>query len=454
MTDPLDGKRLQPPDIVVEEERAFSLADAITLASSNHLRRMLGLCENDGIAAPAPRCATRKNPSLDNYLAELLLRTCHLPGHHVPAFEEHWIRGSTHELSTELNPALVGAVLIGIGGASRSPEFKAVYDEHRPGGQRSTRSTTEVVCERHLGSLGDRPGLRMLKPLVEEVSAIDAAGGATYEHLYSIAKILHVARFPQPVLLEGRLEQPWKRAILNASLTSVGTVPCTAYDNEAVLVALARELDRYVEGAAEGGGSARGGWDAGVAGRVRERLRKTSQAEVHGAVSILTLRKVYYALQRVWHPSVVSVVMSVFFESLFQAQFSFEDIQHRPLRFERLPRGQHFLYYVRRAGDILPHRGLMARMDRERKHGILAVYDPLWRSTMLMRSRSVPYDTWHQLVSLVRGADRADCWYTPTQPDGTFANFLLNRSESFVGTPATRLTPNSLLGLCHQALRP
>jgi hypothetical protein len=453
MTDPMDGKHLSPPDVDLQAESAYSVAEAIVLASSNYLRNELGLGDAAKRAGPPPRCATRKNPSLDNYLAELLLRASHAPAHYAPPFEECAIRGSSQHLSTELNPSLTGTVLIGIGGTSQDPGVKKVYDEHREGGRRCTRSTTQIVFEEHLLPLGDSPGMRMLKPVVEEVSAIDAAGGATYDHLYSIAKILHVARFPQPGLIPGRLDDCWKRAVLDASLVSAGTVSFDGYDNEQTLAGLLREVDEFAERSVdlELGGAA--DWDNGIVRRVSERLHRPNQAQVHGVPSILTLRKVYHTMRRVWRPSVTSWVMGVFFEALFQAQHSFEDMQQRQLRFERVAGGYHFLWYDRQPGDILPHRGLMARMSREGKRGVLVVHDALWGSTMIMRSQQLAYEVWGRFVDLVRGADHSDCWYTPTQADGTIASFLLNRSESFLGPPATRLRSEDISRLLHRAIK-
>jgi hypothetical protein len=449
MVNPADGKNLRPQDIEAEEESAFAIPDALVLASSNFLRNTLGLKEGELQPGLLPRCVTRKNPSLDNYLAELLLRTSHGSAHYAPPFEECWIRGSSLDLSTELNPALAGAVLVGIGGTSRNPDFRRVYDEHREDGRRVTRSTTQLVFEEHFERLGDRPGMQLLRPLVEEVSSIDGAGGATYDHLYSIAKILHVARYPQPGLADGRLEPQWKRAVIDACLVAVATTSFAGYDNDQTLTALVREVDEYVELAVEGAW----GWDAGVAGRVRERLRRPNEAQVHGVTSILTLRKVHYALQRMWNPSVTSLVMGIILEALFQAQHCFEDMQQRKLRFERVPPGNFFLHYVRGPGDILPHRGLMARMGREGKRGLLAVYDPLWHSTMIMRSQQLSYEVWRGFVDLTITADGPNCWYTPTGADGTIANFLLNRSESFIGTPVTKHTRDDLLRLFHQACK-
>jgi hypothetical protein len=452
MPDSLDGKHLRPLDVVLDGEQAFRLDDALLLASANHLRSSLGLVGDELLEALPPRCATRKNPSLDNYLAELLLRTCHAPSHCVMPFEECWIRGSPQKLSTALNPTLTGAVLIGIGGASESADFRKVYDEHRAEGRRSTRSTTQVIFEEHLARFAARPALGTLLPVVEEVSRIDAQGGATSDHLYSLLKVLHAARFAYPGDVHERLDSGRKRAIMDAALAAVASESFSAYDNEATLATMVREFDAYVEYAADDPPLAES-WDTEVAGRVRDRLNKPAQAQVHGSTSLITLRRTYYALRRVWTAPVTSFVMSFFFESLLQAQRSFDDMQKRTFRFERMPHGTCLLYYERQPGDILPHRGIMARMNRERRHGILIVHDPMWRSTMIMRAGQLAYSVWNRFAGSVARSEQGDCWYTPTQKDGTIANFLLNRSESFIGAPVSHLGPERLGRIFADALK-
>src|SRR5437667_9123138 len=112
----MNAKEILPPQVRLRPLESASLIEAIVLASSNSLRRHIGLKEDETIAGPVPRFVTRKNPSLDNYFAELLLRSSYDAIDYLPAYEEHVLYGSPDELPSHLNAGLSGAILIGIGG--------------------------------------------------------------------------------------------------------------------------------------------------------------------------------------------------------------------------------------------------------------------------------------------------------------------------------------------------
>src|ERR1044072_2300892 len=115
MTDSFNGLVIQPSDLTSTVGGVKSIVESIILASSNHLRLHLGLLQGETIPGTIPKFVTRRNPSLDNYLADLILRTCYQAVDYLPVYEEHIIQGSQDELSTELNPWLVDSILIGIG---------------------------------------------------------------------------------------------------------------------------------------------------------------------------------------------------------------------------------------------------------------------------------------------------------------------------------------------------
>src|SRR4051794_21231312 len=146
----MSDNNLQPPSVRMRGSESGSLTTRIVLASSNGLRRHIGF-ENSGILpGPIPRFVTRKNPSLDNYFAELLLRSCYDAVDYLPSYDEHVIQGSPDELNCDVNPILSNAVLIGIGGRSESGKFLKVYDEHAAPGKRTAPSVSEIVYREHL----------------------------------------------------------------------------------------------------------------------------------------------------------------------------------------------------------------------------------------------------------------------------------------------------------------
>ena len=128
------------------------ITDYLILEASNKLRNLFALTNRELISRAYPRIVTRKDPSLDNYFAELLMRSAYVPSAGSPDFEEIVVRGSDEDLPTKLNPQIKGAVLIGIGGKSHNKDFIAAYDEHSDAGTRSVDSASQVVCVPPLAS--------------------------------------------------------------------------------------------------------------------------------------------------------------------------------------------------------------------------------------------------------------------------------------------------------------
>jgi len=196
--DRIDGKNILPELLKEKAVVGSSIIDDIILASSNKLREYLSIHKSVLIRGHIKKCVTRKDPTLDNYCADLLLRTCYEPISDVPAFEEHLIRDSETVLSSELNPRLHGAILIGIGGQSANPDFAAVYDEHDMKGTRILDSATQVIIEKHLKKMIGVEELNKINPLIKTINIRDSSGGTHYDALNSFTKNLHYAQFKQP----------------------------------------------------------------------------------------------------------------------------------------------------------------------------------------------------------------------------------------------------------------
>src|SRR5882762_5091694 len=185
------SKEIQPSNVRLKSAESGSLIERIVLASSNCLRRHMELLEGETLPGPIPKFVTRKNPSLDNYFADLLLRSCYEGADYLPPYDEHVMYGSPDELPSALNARLVGAVLIGIGGRSSNPDFLKVYDEHSTHGTRSAPSASQIVFAEHLDSYSSRPGVKSVASLLREINKIDSEGGASRGHLYNILKSLN-----------------------------------------------------------------------------------------------------------------------------------------------------------------------------------------------------------------------------------------------------------------------
>ncbi len=457
----LDGEFIQPKDLTPDVYEGFSIVQNIVLASSNHLRAFLGLREDETIRGPIPKFVTRKNPSLDNYFADLLLRTCCEPVDYLPAYEEHVIRGSQEELPSDLNPRLVDAVLIGIGGMSTNPDFKKVYDEHEEHGTRSAGSASQVVFQEHLSPYEDRPGIKSIEPIKEEINYIDAHGEAAYDHIFTITKNLHAAQFRQPGFVAETLEPQWKRAITEAALMSVcvSVKAFEQYDNQKAIEALEQEWNRYLEKSerlAESGYLDR--IEPEAFEYVKSMIHKPGEFEISGKnfpgrPSYFTFRRILFALQRVWDPLVVSFIMGFFFEATLQAQQSFLTMAKKQVPTRHLFGKYYFIYHQKEPLEKFPQRGILARMNNERKRIIVVVYDPVRQITAIFRNNYLFKNIWKEFCDLLIEEEGERVWYTPTDEKGRIADFILNGTESFVGIPMTTLKEDDFFELFKTAIK-
>ncbi len=452
----LDGKQIQPADLTPDVYEGFSIVENIVLASSNLLREFLGLRDNDTSPGPIPKFVTRKNPSLDNYFADLILRACYLPVDYLPAYEEHVIRGSQEELPSDLNPRLVSAVLIGIGGMSSNPDFKKVYDEHKGHGTRTANSASDIVFQEHLECHIDNPGIQAIEPIRREIDEIDAIGGAAFDHIFTIVRNLHVAQFRQPGFISESLDAQWKRAIIEAVLMSV-CVSISSFDNfsnQKAIDALEQEWNRYLKKSEK---LTQNGFidptEPEAAVYVREMILRPNILEINGKQSNFTHRRILFALQQVWHPLVVSFIMGFLFEAMIQAQQSFFEMQKKQLPLRELPGNYALIYYQKEPLDKFPQRGILARMNDERKKAIVIVHDPARQITAIFRNNHLPKHQWKKFHDLLIQKEGDQIWYTPTNKEGNIANFILNGTESFVGVDMTQLNDDDFLKLFNSALK-
>ena len=446
----MSANHLQPPSVRLRGPEFGSLTTRIVLASSNGLRRHIGFETSGILAGPIPRFVTRKNPSLDNYFADLLLRSSYGAVDYLPSYEEHVILGSPDELNCEVNPILTGAVLIGIGGRSQSGNFLKVYDEHAAHGKRTSPSVSEIVYSEHLESFSGNEGIGSVRRLLNEISHIDSQGGATPGHLYNVLKSLNVAEFIRPGFVFEPLQYQEKRAVVGACLASV----CIAmndfqnYELEESIKDLESEWETYLSKTEK---RIKYGFpDKIVASAVREiraSLLKPREPQINGNPSYLTLKRILFALRHCWHPSIVAYLLEFLFEALRQVQQSFEEIKVADIPVRTWRDGYGFIYYEQVPRDRLPHRGLLARMSSQSIKGLVVIFNPASETTAVFGTRYLSQADWTSFVGALLQTEPDGVWYVPTALDGTFANFILNGTESFRGVRKTGLSADNLFDL-------
>ena len=443
----LSHNEIQPPHVRLKSPGFGSLIERIVLSSSNCLRRQMGLVEGEMLAAPVPKVVTRKNPSLDNYFAGLLIRSCYEPVDYLPGYEEHVIQGSQDELPSRLNARLVGSMLIGIGGRSNNTDFVKVYDEHSFHGTRTSPSASQVIFDEHLGRYSDRAGVASVMSLLGEINAIDSGGGASFDHLYNILKSLNVAEFIHPGFVFEPLHPQWKRAVIEACLMSVCVTgdDFRNYDLEQATSDLEREWETYL-------GKIEKRIKYGFPDKIipeaiqviKQAILKPAERMVAGQPSRLTLKKILFAFRHFWHPSVSAYLLEFLFEAMRQSQQSFIEVRNSDVPIRTLPGHYGFIYYRMEPKDRLPHRGLIARTNNLSIKCLIVVFNPAHETTAIFGSRHLPKKVWRRFVNSLLEREGEGLWYTPTAADGTYANFVLNGTEYYRGIPKTAFSEQDI----------
>lgn len=436
----LSHKDIQPPHVRLRSPGLSSLMERIILSSSNCLRRQLGLAEEEMLAGPMPKVVTRKNPSLDNYFAGLLLRSCYEPVDYLPGYEEHVIQGSQDELPSSLNARLVGSILIGIGGRSSNPDFVKVYDEHSHHGTRTVPSASQVIFDEHLGRYGERAGVQSVVNLLDEINAIDSGGGASFDHLYNILKSLNVAEFIHPGFVFEPLHPQWKRAVVEACLMSVCATgdDFQNYEAEQALSDLEREWEMYLSKIEK---RIKYGFPDKIIPEaiqvIKKNILRPAERMVAGRPSRLTLRKILFAFRHFWHPSISAYLIEFLFEAMRQSQQSFAEMRNSDVPIRTLPGNYGFLYYQMEPKDRLPHRGLISRTNNLSVRCLIVIFNPAHETTAIFGGKHLPQKLWRRFVDSLLEREGDGVWYTPTAADGTYANFVLNGTEYYRGIPKT-----------------
>lgn len=404
-----------------------------------------------------PKVVTRKNPSLDNYFAGLLLRSCYEPLDYLPGYEEHIIYGSQDELPSSLNARLIGSILIGIGGRSNNPDFVKVYDEHSYHGTRTVQSASQIVFEQHLGRYKDHPGVQSVARLLNEINIIDSEGGASFDHLYNILKSLNVAEFIHPGFVFEPLHPQWKRAVIEACLmsVSVGGDDFQSYELEQATNDLEKEWDTYISKIER---RIKYGFPDKIIPEatqgIKEAILQPKERPIGGQPSRLTLRRILFAFRHFWHPSIATYLLEFLFEALRQGQQSFTEIKNTDVSMRTLHGNYGFIYYQMEPKDRLPHRGLLARTNSQAMKCLILIFDPAHETTAIFGSKHLPKKVWRRFVDSLLQREGDNVWYIPTAADGSYAHFVLNGTEYYRGIPKTALSEDEIFNIFSTAIAP
>lgn len=434
------------------------ITDYLIIESSNKLRSLFGLTNGELISRPYPKIVTRKDPSLDNYFAELLLRSSYKETTHSPEFEEIVVRGSDEELPTKLNPQIKGAVLIGIGGKSSNKDFIAAFDEHSEEGTRTVDSASQVVFFRYLDKYKQsKLGIRSIPPVLNEINFVDSHGEMGENHLNRMVKDLHFSKFHRPGFIVEEYPAQWKRAVVDAILTAVCI---TNKKLKEVDISEAGKRLREVwknyrkrrEDLVQNGLLMPVAIDGATSDLVFNKALGRTASEPRNALErnrerkfLFTMRRILFALEAVWGEKLAHFVINFFLEAKLQLGAEFEKTSKSAFDEEFIPEAQcSLVYYQLSAEDLKPERGILAQLKKQEKQGIIVLKD-LHRHTMaIMRSHFLADEKWNRFVRWLQEKE-PDRWFVMFNEEKGFSEFILNGTRAYLTLEPTSLTKDDLI---------
>ena len=443
------------------------------------MRDFFGLTSSEVISKPFPRIVTRKDLSLDNYFADLLLRASYKKENRCPDFEEIVIRGSEEDIPVSLNPQIKGAVLIGIGGKmlkkSKHKDFITAYDEHDEEGTRSVDSASQVVFFRHLDKFKKiKTGVSGILPVLNEINLVDSKGEAPENHLIQIVKDLHLSKFYRPGFIVEEYPPQWKRAIVDAILVAVclKNKELKHIDLNTAGERLREIWKKYREqrktAVADGllmpisenpadsevifnKALSRTASAIQVPQKPKDRrFWKQYEQQLRSIENerefLFTLRKILFALEDVWGEDTAYFVIAFLLEAKLQLGAEFHRISTMPLdEFETfVPEAQcSLIYYVTSEKDMKPNRGITYQLRGKGKKGVVVLKD-LHRYTMTIFSCQLDTEKWADFTDWLQKKE-PNRWYIPYDEEKGLAPFILNGTRYYLGSEPSSLTKEDLI---------
>jgi hypothetical protein len=425
----------------------------LIIESSNKLRDLFGLTGDEVISEPFPRIVTRKDPSLDNYFADLLLRACYKKESRCPDFEEIVIRGSDEVIPVNLNPNIRGAVLIGIGGKIKieNRAFIRAYDEHSEDGTRSVKSASQLVFFRHLEKHKRiKPGVKSILPVLNEINSIDSEGRAGENHLNRMVKDLHLSKFYTPGFIVQEYPAQWKRAIVDAILVAVclENKQLWCIDQQSSGERLRKVWLMYREkrkNAVNDGLLMPLTDDANSSSVIFNKVLGRTTGKAFEGYSLFTLRRILFALETVWGDRIAFFIIGFLLEAKLQLDAEFHKISKLPLDETFLQEAQcSLIYYVMSEKDMKPHRGISYQLNKKQTEGIIVLKDSHRYTMAIFKSRNLDERKWVEFTGWLQRTEPG-CWYIPYYEEKGIAEYILNGTRYNLGSEPTTLSKQDLI---------
>ncbi|MGZ5436985.1 MAG: hypothetical protein ACXWID_08350 [Pyrinomonadaceae bacterium] len=434
------------------------ITDYLIIESSNKLRDLFELTTAELVSRPYPRIVTRKDPSLDNYFAELLLRASYIETSFCPEFEEIVVRGSDEELPTKLNPQIKGAVLIGIGGKSNNRDIIAAYDEHSDDGTRTVDSASQVVFFKYLDKhKQNKAGIRSILPVLNEINFVDSHGEMGENHLNRMVKDLHFSKFHRPGFIIEEYPAQWKRAVVGAVLTAVciKNKELRAIDISQAGKQLREVWKHYRKRREElvQNGLLMPIAEMGItADQVFNKALGRTASEPRNALEVkketkflFTMRRILWALEAVWGEKLAHFVINFFLEAKLQLGAEFEKTSKLAFDETVIPEAQcSLIYYLLSVEDLKPERGILAQLKKQEKEGFIVIKDSHRHTTAIMKSHFLPNEKWTRFVRWLQDREPGR-WFVMFNEEKGFSEFILNGTRAYLTLEPSALSKDELI---------
>lgn len=398
------------------------LHQSLICESIEIIRKTIGLKSNN---LPLPKLITHRQYHLDEMWADLLFRAMHT-NHAKPEFIIE-LSQRDRELSYDLHPQILNAVLIGIGGTGETEQNVTIFDEHTASGERLAASASHMLLQRLIAERAST--IERIAPLMEEINGIDSKGDKLGGRLglSALIKGVHLVNTYDPARRYGWILADHKEAVILASLSALASKATEYVAEPALSQHLEQSWQRYV---------AKAGWVFGS----DEAVRKIGEDVQKNAtnLALTSLRNVAAAVSNFWPMPIADYIVHTFFETLVQTQQDFLEWLDDERCDERMQVGRYTLERVSLSHTSkLPHRPRTHKLNNSKTPGLVLVYDPTYMTSTLCKNNYVKENVWRQLIDAIKQVE-PECWYEVRNPDGTVP-FLCNGNRAHLEMPPTKL---------------
>lgn len=424
------------------------------------------------------RTITHAHPHLDEYFADLLIRSALPERKTMIDFMEIAVQSKNDDSTCKAY--FPNGIVTGIGtDVSGGANALKLYDEHQIHGGRLEDSCSELVAK----DLFRRIPWAMNR-ILKEVNELDANGGAHTQHISNIIKAGHNVRFLHKKSqnyyrhIQGWLNPTWKKTLMDVSITAViycleNKINLSEYSTQNKDW-LQSTLNHYQENTPFK-------MDVNFKKTI-ERLRNTyfnqkvvfKQAKLpvsKRSDQLLVLGKVCHALFQCWGEEVARIIMLHYWEIIYQTQAVFDNVTDeldqlktfnnltiysqygtiekqlfnlpniRAINNTRIsiPSNFHHNLWVLEVEStprlIMGNRPLINFLNINNKgFGIIFFNDTFNCTKALFKGTSFPHNKWRKLVQILCKRE-PECWYDTSEK----ASFLINGNRSHAYVPLSQL---------------